>query len=156
VIDKLVQVKTVLIGQPPAENPDAAIHHVRTLVAASKLDAPGAADRLDVVREMFGTRFPIHALDAESGKGLEELRTAIYKFLNVIRVYTKRPGKPADMEAPFTCPAGSTVAHMAELVHRDLADKLKSARIWGTGVFDGQTVTRDHVLHDKDVVELHA
>ena len=25
----------------------------------------------------------------------------------------------------------------------------------GTGVFDGQTVTRDHVLHDKDVVELH-
>src|SRR5438132_53118 len=27
--------------------------------------------------------------------------------------------------------------------------------IWGTGVFDGQTVTREHVLHDKDVVELH-
>ena len=26
----------------------------------------------------------------------------------------------------------------------------------GTGVFDGQSVTRDHVLHDKDVVELHA
>jgi ribosome-interacting GTPase 1 len=45
---------------------------------------------------------------------------------------------------------------LAEIVHRDLADKLKSARIWGTGVFDGQTVTRDHVLHDKDVVELHA
>jgi ribosome-interacting GTPase 1 len=50
---------------------------------------------------------------------------------------------------------GSTVAQMAELVHRDFADKLKSARIWGTGVFDGQTVTRDHVLHDKDIVELH-
>ena len=60
------------------------------------------------------------------------------------------------MNAPFTCPVGSTVAQMAELVHRDLAEKLKSARIWGTGVFDGQTVTRDHVLHDKDVVELHA
>ena len=44
---------------------------------------------------------------------------------------------------------------MAALVHRDFADKLKSARIWGTGVFDGQTVGRDHVLHDKDVVELH-
>jgi len=44
----------------------------------------------------------------------------------------------------------------ALLVHRDLAEKLKSARVWGTGVFDGQTVTRDHVLHDKDTVELHA
>ena len=156
VVEKLAQVKTVLVGQPPAENSDPTIQYVRTLTAADKLDAPGAADRLDVVREMFGARFPIHALDAESGNGLEALRTAVYMFLNVIRVYTKRPGKPADMDKPFTCPAGSTVAEMAGLVHRDLAESLKSARVWGTGVFDGQTVTRDHVLHDKDVVELHA
>ncbi len=107
------------------------------------------------MRELFGARFPIQALDAESGHGLEELRTAIYRLLNVIRVYSKKPGKPADMASPFTCPAGSTLLQMAELVHRDFADKLKSARIWGTGVFDGQTVTRDHVLHDKDIVELH-
>ena len=156
VVEKLARVHTVLTGQPAADNPDPAIQYVRTLMAANKLDAPGAADRLDVVREMFGPRFPIHALDAESGRGLEELRTAVYTFLKVIRDYTKRPGKPADMDSPFTCPVGSTVAQMAELVHRDLAEKLKSARIWGTGVFDGQTVTRDHVLHDKDIVELHA
>jgi ribosome-interacting GTPase 1 len=156
VIERLAQVKTVLIGQSPAENPDPSVQHVRTLLAANKLDADGAADRLDVVREMFAERFPIHAFDAESGNALETLRTAIYQFLNKIRVYTKRPGKPADMDSPFTCPVGSTVAQMAELVHRDLAEKLKSARIWGQGAFDGQTVTRDHVLHDKDVVELHA
>jgi ribosome-interacting GTPase 1 len=104
---------------------------------------------------MFAARFPIHALDAESGRGLEELRDAIYRSLNVIRVYTKRPGKPADMAAPFTCPAGSTVSEMAALVHRDLAETLKSARVWGAGVFDGQSVPRDHIMHDKDVVELH-
>jgi ribosome-interacting GTPase 1 len=156
VIERLAQVKTMLVGQPPAENPDPSVQHVRTLLAANKLDADGAADRLDVVREMFTDRFPIHALDAESGNALEALRTAIYQFLKVIRVYTKRPGKPADMDSPFTCPVGSSVAQMAELVHRDLAEKLKSARIWGQGVFDGQTVTRDHVLHDKDVVELHS
>jgi len=155
-VEKLAQVKTVLVGRPPADVSDPTIQYVRTLMAANKLDAPGAADRLDVVREMFGPRYPIHALDAESGNGLEDLRTAVYTFLNVIRVYTKRPGKPADKEAPFACPAGSTVAQLAALVHRDLAEKLKSARVWGTGVFDGQTVTRDHVLHDKDIVELHA
>ena len=45
---------------------------------------------------------------------------------------------------------------MAEQVHREVAEKLKSAKIWGTSAqFEGQTVTRDHVLHDKDVVELH-
>jgi small GTP-binding protein len=155
VLDRLAQTKTVLAGEPPAVVEDPSIEYTRTLLAANKAGAPGASDRLEVVRELFGQRFPIHALDAESGQGLEELRTAIYRFLNVIRVYTKRPGKPADLAAPFTCPVGSTVLELAELVHRDLADKLKSARVWGTGVFDGQTVTRDHVLHDKDVVELH-
>jgi uncharacterized protein len=156
VIERLTAVKTALTGTAPAaEITDPAIHYSKTLLLANKCDAPGAADRLEIVREMFGQRFPMHVLDAESGQGLEEVRTAIYRFLNVIRVYSKRPGKPADKESPFTCPAGSTVAQMAELVHRDFADKLKSARIWGTGVFDGQTVTRDHVLHDKDIVELH-
>jgi ribosome-interacting GTPase 1 len=155
VLDKLAQVKTVLIGTEPDDPEDLTIEYVKTLLLANKLDAPGAADRLEIVREMFADRFPILPLDAESGKGLEEVRTALYRVLDVIRVYSKRPGKPADMESPFTCPRGSTVAEMAERVHRDFADKLKSARIWGTGVFDGQTVTRDHVVHDKDIVELH-
>jgi uncharacterized protein len=156
VVERLTAVKTVLTGQPPTEIADPTIHYTKTLLVANKSALPDAADRLEIVREMFGQRFPIHVLDAESGFGLEEVRTAIYRVLNVIRVYSKRPGKPADKESPFTCPAGSTVAQMAELVHRDFAEKLKSARIWGTGVFDGQTVTRDHVLHDKDVVELHS
>jgi small GTP-binding protein len=155
VLDRLAQVKTVLVGQAPAQPEDPTVQHVRTLVAANKLAAEGAKERLEIAQEMFAGRFPIVPLDAESGAGLEDLRNAIYHSLNVIRVYSKKPGKPADMASPFTCPAGSTVARMAELVHRDFHDKLKSARIWGTGVHPGQAVMRDHVLHDKDVVELH-
>jgi ribosome-interacting GTPase 1 len=142
VIDRLAQVKTILVGQPPAAIEDPTIDHCKTIVLANKCD-------------LFGPRCPIQVLDAESGHGLEETRTALYQILNVIRVYTKKPGKPADMDSPFTCPAGSTVLEMAELVHRDFAEKLKAARAWGIGVFDGQSVPRDHVLHDKDVVELH-
>jgi ribosome-interacting GTPase 1 len=156
VIDRLAAVKTVLCGKPPTETADPAIHYSKTLLLANKSGAAGAKDRLDIAREMFGEQFPIHVLDAESGDGLEEVRTGLYRILNVIRVYSKRPGKPADKESPFTCAVGSTVAQMAELVHRDFGEKLKSARIWGTGVYDGQTVTREHVLQDKDVVELHA
>lgn len=155
VIKRLEEVKTVLTGDPPADPDDPTIEYVKTILAANKMAAEGAAERLEVLREMVGARFPFVTLDAESAAGLEDLRNAIYQALNVIRVYSKRPGKPADLDAPFTCPAGSTVGQMAELVHRDFAEKLKSARIWGTGVFDGQTVTRDHVLHDRDVVELH-
>jgi hypothetical protein len=73
-----------------------------------------------------------------------------------MRIYAKSPGKPADMAAPFTVPIGSSVLEFAGHVHRDFTETLKSARIWGTGVFDGQTVGREHILHDKDVVELHS
>jgi ribosome-interacting GTPase 1 len=59
------------------------------------------------------------------------------------------------MTSPFTCPVGSTLVEMAACVHRDFVDQLKSARIWGSGVHDGQSVGREHVLHDRDVVELH-
>jgi ribosome-interacting GTPase 1 len=155
VLERLAQVKTLLVGHKPPLADDASIAHVRTLLLANKIDLPGAADRLEIVREMFGARFPIHVLSAEHGTGLEEVREAIFRFLNVIRVYTKQPGKPPDLTSPFTCPAGSTLVEMAALVHRDFAHNLKSARIWGTGVFDGQSIGREHVLYDKDIVELH-
>ncbi|MCI0682444.1 MAG: 50S ribosome-binding GTPase [Gemmataceae bacterium] len=155
VIERLAQVKTELIGQPPAEEADAAVKHVKTLLVANKIDVEGAQDRLDIVKEMFGPLFAIHVISAEHGQGLEDLRMTLYKSLNVIRVYTKQPGKPPDLTSPFTCKAGSTLVEMAALVHRDFAEKLKSARIWGTGVHDGQAVGRDHVMQDKDVVELH-
>jgi ribosome-interacting GTPase 1 len=155
VIERLHQAKTDLVGPAAAESTDPAVRPVKTMVAANKIDLPGAADRLEIVRELFGSRFPIHVISAEHGTGLDELRTEIYRFLNVIRVYTKQPGKPPDLTSPFTVPMGGTVEDLALLVHREVAEGLKSARIWGTGVFDGQTVKRDHTLHDKDIVELH-
>jgi len=83
------------------------------------------------------------------------LKETIYNALGIIRVYTKTPGKPVDMTDPFTLPIGGTVHDLAERIHRDLANSLKYAKVWGTGVFDGQTVKRDHQLHDCDIVELH-
>ncbi len=50
---------------------------------------------------------------------------------------------------------GGTVEDFAGKIHKDFVDSLKLARIWGDGVYDGQPVGRDHVLHDGDVVELH-
>jgi small GTP-binding protein len=167
VLDRLAQVKTMLVGEKPVEQEDYSIQYVKTLLVANKIDMPDAADRLEIVREMFqaplpaagrgvgGEGFPIHVIAAEHGAGMDDLRNAIYEFLKVIRVYTKQPGKLPDLSSPFTCPIGSTVVQMAELVHRDFVDQLKSARIWGTGVHDGQAVGREHVLHDNDVVELH-
>ena len=64
-------------------------------------------------------------------------------------------GKAPDMGEPFTLPAGSTIMDMATAIHRQLAENLKFARIWGEGVYDGQNAPRNHILHDRDIVELH-
>ncbi len=104
---------------------------------------------------MVRAQFPVVAISAQTGEGLESLRTATYDLLGVLRVYTKLPGKPADRTKPFTLPVGSTVLDLAKEIHRDFEHTLKSARIWGAGVFDGQAVKRDHELKDGDVIELH-
>ena len=93
---------------------------------------------------------------AEHGQGLEALKNAIYGSLGVIRVYTKLPThKQADFDRPFTLRQGGTVLDVAELVHKDVAAQLKHARVWGRDVHDGTVVKGDHVLHDRDIVELH-
>jgi ribosome-interacting GTPase 1 len=94
-------------------------------------------------------------VSTQTAEGLDKFAELMFRMLNIIRVYAKPPGKPADMEAPFTLPAGATIQDMAAVIHRELAEKLKSARIWGTDVYPGQSVHLTHVLHDKDVVELH-
>ena len=62
-----------------------------------------------------------------------ELPRMLFKQLKIIRVYAKPPGKKPDMNEPFTIPEGSTVLDLARMIHRELAEKLKTARIWGTG-----------------------
>jgi len=154
-IEKLRSVRRILVGQMPQSEDDPTVYHLKTLLVANKIDAEGAADRLEIAREMFGAQFPIHPISAEHGTGLEDLRTLLWQLLGMIRVYGKMPGKPADMTAPFTIRAGGDVMDFAERVHADFAEGLKSAKVWGSAAFDGQTVKRDHPLADKDVVELH-
>ena len=155
VLAQLAQTHTELVGTLPYDVEDESIRHVKTLMVANKTDAEGAGDRLEIVREWFSTRFPILPISVDRKQGLDGLRRDSYDLLGLIRVYTKIPGKPADRIKPFTIPVGSNVVDLAREVHRDFEHSLKFARVWGTGVFEGQTVKRDHELHDADVVELH-
>jgi ribosome-interacting GTPase 1 len=155
-LNRLAALHTELVGELPHDVDDEALRHLPTLVAANKLDAPGAEDRLALVRDYLGPRFPIHPVAAATGAGLDALRDAIYRRLDVIRAYTKIPGRPIDRAHPYTLPRGATVADLARAIHNDLERGLKFARIWGASAFEGQSVGRDHELHDGDVVELHA
>lgn len=154
VIDRLKQARRLLVLDRAMDD-DPTTYQLPTVLVGSKNDDDAAELRLELAKESLGDWFPILSISTVIGTGLDELRRAIYDRLGVMRVYTKMPGKPADMGSPFTCPVGSTVGEFAGHVHTDYEAGLKSARVWGSGLHDGQTVGRDHVLQDKDVVELH-
>jgi ribosome-interacting GTPase 1 len=113
------------------------------------------AGAIGTLKQSYKRAFEFVGISTKTGAGLDRLAAAFFSLLNIIRIYAKRPGKPADMGEPFTLPAGSTVMDLATAVHRQLAEKLRFARIWGTGVYDGQNAQRNHILNDKDIIELH-
>ena len=127
----------------------------RTLLVANKIDASGAREGLEILRDLYGERFHMISLSAETGEGLETFRHLVFELLEVIRVYTKAPGKKLERTAPYILRRGSRLIDLAEHVHHDFLAQLKYARLWRDGRFEGQMVNRDHVLEDKDVVELH-
>jgi small GTP-binding protein len=129
----------------------------RTLIVGNKSDASGATERETLLKEYIGASFPIATISASvaTQDELESFKRIVYDFLGVVRVYTKVPGKKPDFEDPYVVPRGSTVVDVAEKVHRDFVERLKYAKIWGTGKTDGIMVPRDFVIGEGDVLELH-
>ena len=134
----------------------------RSILAANKIDAPDGPANFVILREFFGSRFLILPVSALSGEGLEALRQKIYEELDIIRIYTKAPGKKVDLSsAPFVLKHGSTVLDAARAVHREFVNSLKFAKVWSSGKskrsvkYDGQMVERTHRLEDGDILELH-
>ena len=123
-------------------------------VIANKCDDESCQEVFEIFCELLEDDWPLIPVSATTGRNLENLRRAVFERLKLIRVFSKPPGDQPDLGAPFLLDEGSTVADFAGKVHQDFYAQLKTARVWGHGVYDGQMVSRDHVLHDGDIVEL--
>jgi ribosome-interacting GTPase 1 len=140
---------------PPAAASDGSTSTKKGLVVLTHGDlaAPGTVEAFD---DLLERRWPLAVVSTATGDGLDALRRRTFEAFDVIRVYTKEPGKPADRRAPFALPRGATVGDLAERIHKDLHGAMKFARVWGPSAFDGQSVQREHALAEGDVVEIHA
>jgi ribosome-interacting GTPase 1 len=153
-LDFLESRKLLIDAEAPAvdEHGNALAKKAFCICTKSAIAKTGAVEKL---KQSCKYPFELVEISTKTGAGLEQLSATMFRLLGIIRIYAKPPGKPADMSDPFTLPAGSTVMDLATAIHRELAGKLKFARIWGTGVYDGQNTQRHHVLNDKDIIELH-
>lgn len=124
------------------------------LVLVNKCDDEDMLEDYEVFLELLDGNWECLPVSAKTGYGVAEMKRRVYEILDIMRIYSKAPGKSADLNSPFVMKSGSTVEEFAAKVHQDFAEGLKAARVWGSGDFEGQLVSRDYVLHDGDILEL--
>jgi len=155
-ITKQLENMRIIIGDVGAKEDSGFITwHKKALIIGNKLDLDNAKQNYAALKNKYGEQFPVIAISAKEGVGLEELKLKIYQLLDIIRVYTKAPGQKPDFTDPIILQRGSRLEDAAAVVHKDFAAKLKYARIWGSGKHDGIMAKRDHILQDGDIIELH-
>lgn len=85
----------------------------------------------------------------------ENFKEIIWNNLDIIKVYTKMPGKKVSYP-PVALKKNSCIEDLAEIVHKDFIQKFRFARVWGKSAkFKSQQVSLNHRLEDDDIVELH-
>jgi ribosome-interacting GTPase 1 len=139
---------------PPAESP-VPLFRKKAILIANKKDLDAGGENLEALRFFFESQLPFIPVSAKQGEGLEELKRRIFSLLQIIRVYSKAPGRKPDHDEPFVLKRGSRVIDIARAVHKDFAERLSYARLWREPQFSGQMVNRDQPLEDEDIVELH-
>ena len=127
------------------------------LIVVNKCDNQLIYQDFEVLCELMEEEnLPMIPVSANTGYNSDQLKKTVFERLEIMRIYAKPPGKVADLSQPFVMKEGGTVEEFAGKVHQDFLKKLKYARVWGSAAHDGLKVSRDHILQDGDVVELHA
>ena len=126
------------------------------LIVYTKMDTPNAESRLTTVQTRFA-QFKSIAVSAEQNLHLEALKEAMRAVTGFIRVFPRsNRSENGPDEKPVIIPVGSTIEDFARKIHKDIAQKLKHAKVWGNSVkFPGQQVGKGHILSDTDIVTLY-
>lgn len=86
-------------------------------------------------------------------EGIEELKRKTFETFEIIRVFTKEPGKDKTKK-PIVIRPNSTVKDVAEKILKGFSKKVVKSKIWGpSSKFSGQIVGLNHILKDMDTVE---
>lgn len=126
------------------------IYNPKQLLLGNKLDQEGVEARLNMLKK----NYPVMGISCKTCEGLEDLKREIFKSLEIIRIYTKKPGKSVERIDPLILKKGSTLLEAARETHKDFEHLLKYARLWNDE-YSGQRVERQYILKDRDVVEFH-
>ena len=155
ILGELNKMRIKVMGKGPIPALEMGWVSLRALLVGNKCDAKNAMGAYQRLESHFRDSFPILPISAKERMNFDELKKETYQMLDILRVYTKIPGKEPDLTEPVLLKKGSTVGDVALSIHKDFVAKLRYAKIWGSGKFDGQMVKQDYHVNEGDVIELH-
>ena len=126
----------------------------KRIIVVNKVDLLDVLEKRKLEQQVRSRRIKDYVLiSAKKGEGINDLKSKVFSFMGVIRVFTKEPGKSKNAD-PVTMSEGATVADVAETIYKGFSKKVKETRLTGpSGKFFNQRVGMKHKLKDMDVVE---
>ncbi len=122
----------------------------------NKIDLPESKDIKEIFLEFYSDKIEeLITISAKEGENLDILKERMFISLDIIRVYTKTPGKPPDLENPYTLKKDTKVIELAEIIHKEFVKNFKYARLWRDSQDKVIIAGRDYILQDKDIIEIH-
>jgi small GTP-binding protein len=125
------------------------------VVILNKIDAAQERSVMQNFKRAYPGQSRVYTRPSQADQGMPALRNALFTELKIIRVYTKKIGKPMVKDDPVVLGRGATVLDAAEHIHKDFRKNLKFARLWNDEGYNGQRVEKHHELIDGDVIEFH-
>ncbi len=130
------------------------IVYVKTAVIINKIDE-ASCEQLKKIESFVEKLFPnsYFFISAKYQLQIEELKDGLVKLCDLMRIYTRKPGKKKEV---MIIKKNSTVKDVCKKIRSDFIENFKFARVYGKSVkFPGQKVGLDHVLEENDIVEIY-
>lgn len=131
-------------------------NNAKEMIAFNKSDLLTKEEKRKISARLQSKKFNfeiISSIKEIKDNNLEKLKEKIFESFDMIRVFTKEPGKEKK-ERPMVLEPNSTVKDAAEKILTGFSKKIIETRIWGpSSKFSGQVVGLNHKLKDMDTVE---
>ena len=125
------------------------------IIALNKSDLRSQEEIRKLQEKIKSKKLQAIILSTLTFQGIEELKTKIFKNMNVMRIYMKEPGKPPS-SVPMVLHKEATVKDVAEKILKGFSSRIKETRISGpSSKFANQRVGLAHILKDQDIIEFH-
>jgi ribosome-interacting GTPase 1 len=131
----------------------------KAIIVANKGDIDGSKKNFRLLTKKYSQIFPINPVSTKKKIGFLSLQDEIFKQLDIIRVYTKEPGKDPS-PTPIILDNDAVVQDLAERLHNKFLENFKYARITRSDPRHRRKSTRKQVgvnyeLQDGDVVQFY-